>query len=287
MKYKYFLIIILFGIIGSSISCKSKDSKHTKDQAIVKVYGKYLYKDDISKIVSPGTSEEDSTNIIQTYINSWIQNQLLLHYAEEYLKDQKSEIDKKTEDFKNSLLIHQFKIQLVKVNSDSILNQSEIETYYNNHYNEFKLTNSIIRGFFVKVSNKSTGLDKFKQLLHTSNNRDIDAIISYVKTANGNYDNFMKDWSDFPSKIMKIPVAIDNSSDYLKNNRFIESNDKDYYYFLLISEYLEKGKVAPIEYAQESIVKILQKKQSNSILEKFEKEKYAEALEKGDIAFFE
>jgi len=285
MKRNRHLLLVLIGILTIVIGCNEK-SEQELQQPVAKVFGEYLYYKDIANIVSQEESAEDSAILVQTYINNWIQNKIMLHYANDYLKNQKEEIEKKTEDFKNSLLIHQFKKELIAVNSDSTLDSDEIEAYYNSHYQEFKLNYSIIRGFFIKIPENSDGIENFKKLLYSNYDRDIDEIIIYINSVNGSFEDFTKNWVDFPTAIMKIPVVVENTNNFFKTNKFIETTKNGMYYFLFISDYITKGKTMPLEYAQENIVKILQKEQSNSILDKFKKEKYSEALKSGDIEFF-
>ncbi|MEA3452520.1 MAG: hypothetical protein U9Q83_11560 [Bacteroidota bacterium] len=285
MKKNRYLLLVLIGILAVGIGCNNS-SEQESQQPVAKVFGEYLYYEDIAYIVPQEESEEDSAILIQTYINNWIQDKIMLHYANDYLKNQKDEIEKKTEEFKNSLLIHQFKKELIAANSDSTLDSDEIEAYYNAHYQEFKLSYSIIRGFLIKIPEDSDGIDSFKDLLYSNYDRDIDEIIIYINTVNGSFEDFTKNWVDFPTAIMKVPVAVDNSNNFCKTHKYVEATENGVYYFLFISNFVTKGKIAPLEYAQDNIMKILQKEQSNAILDKFKKDKYAEALKSGDIEFF-
>ncbi len=286
MRRTFLVVFIVLGILSLEMGCVGKTKNKVKEQPIVKVFGDYLYQKDIKNLVPKGSSAEDSANLVQTYVNNWIQNKLMLHFAEEYLKSQKKEIEKKTEDFKNSLLIHQFKLQLVKINSDSSLSSEQIERYYNIHYQEFRLNSSIIKGFFIKIPVKSEGIDNFKKILHSSDESNMDEMVSYVNSVHGNFEDFTKNWVNFPATIMKIPIAIEKPDEFLRTHKFIEATDKNYYYLLFVSDYIERGKVAPIDYARESIIKILQKEKSIAILKQFQKNKYNEALKEGDIEFF-
>jgi hypothetical protein len=284
MKIKSLIAILL--VWSFVYSCSRENKKHQEGDVVVKVYDKYLYKSDLRQIVPKGESAEDSANIVQTYINNWIQNQLMLHFAEEYLQSQKKEIEEKTEDFKNALLIHQFKLKLVEVNTDSLVNMSDVEQYYNSHYNELLLHNNIVKGYLLRVPKDAKGLTDFKKLLSHSDGNDLDAIIGYVKSVGGKFDDFTRQWVQFSSVIMKMPLVVENENDYFKKNQ-IEVTDGNNFYYMSIIKRAKKGTVAPLDYAKSRIMKILSQKKSSAIVEKFKEQKYKEALKKGEIVFYD
>ena len=80
MKFlKLFIIIIFFFSINACNKGKNEEKKDS--EPIVKVFDHYLYSSDIEGLVSNGTSYEDSINIVDAYINNWIQDKLMLYYA--------------------------------------------------------------------------------------------------------------------------------------------------------------------------------------------------------------
>ncbi len=280
---KIFSIIFIFLLI----SCSNEDDiTKTDQQPLVKVFDNYLYMSDIQKIIPNNASLVDSANIVQTYINNWVQNQILLHYADTYLNDQIDDIEQKAEDFKESLIIHNFKDELVNANTDSIISNDQISNYYNAHNQDFKLGGAIITGFLVIVPKTSANIVDIKQLLENSNENDIDNIISYCNSVNGIFDDFTNNWVKLSDKIMKIPYAISDENYTLRTNKYLEASDDNYLYFIYFSNYINKGNIAPLEYVKDDISKILIQTQTNKIVNEFKQQKYDEALQQGNIVFY-
>src|SRR6187549_2744486 len=75
----------------SFISCNyfRKPEPDRPVTAVARVYDKYLYTNDISRMITPGTSKEDSVLMANSYIQSWIKQQVILHKAETNLDDEK------------------------------------------------------------------------------------------------------------------------------------------------------------------------------------------------------
>jgi len=283
-KYLNILLLILVVFIGS---CSNEtESINTNEQPVVQVFDSYLYSSDIQNIIPQGVNVTDSANISQTYINNWIQNKIMLHYANDYLTNQLDDIDKKTQDFKQSLMIHKFEDELVAINSDSVISNDQINVYYNTHVNEFKLTNSIIKGFFVMMPINTPDINIFISKLKQSTQDDIDEILSCTNSSSGFFEDFTHNWNDFSEKIMKLPYAVPNEIYFLNTNKYAEAQDDSYFYFLYISNYIPKGEIAPIEYVSSNIKQILLQTQTNQIINQFKQEKYDEAMQQGNIIFY-
>jgi hypothetical protein len=274
-------VLILFLLLLFLFACK-KDKEPNK-HALVKVFDQYLYQEDLATLIPQGTSSEDSIRIVENYLDSWVKNQLMLHYANQYLQEKMDEINKQIEDFKNYLLIHEFKDLLFEINADTINNQ-DIENYYNEHGNDFILQHSLVKGFMFKLPKDSPDLKDFLKNLENSETADIDVITAFIKSHSGKIDNFSNEWRKLPDIMMSIPIAVGNEAYFLQQG-IHEVYDDSTYYYVNFTNYVLKGNVAPIDYVKATIIKVLQQKQQTNILNKFQEEKYNEAIKKGDIEY--
>jgi hypothetical protein len=282
MKNYFIYLLLPFLII---YSCKNK-GKNDLNEPIVKVYDKILYKSDILGLLNNNMSKDDSLNVVQSYINSWTQDQLLLHNATEYIKDSQAEIDKKVEEFKNSLIIHKFKEKLIKVNLDSNINNQLIEDYYKTHIDEFKLSSPIVKGFYLKVKISSSEIENFKIIARDSDNKDYDEIVLYINKNNGLFENFTQNWMVLQDLLLKIPIITQNNNINLSKSFYIELTDENYYYFLFISEYVLSGIPAPLEFVRTQINNILLQKEINNIIEEYKQNIYKKATDEGAIKYY-
>ena len=261
-KYIYTIIILIF------ISCNNKEVI-TDKTPLVKVYDKYLYLEDIENFPK-NLSTEDSSSYLSNYIDNWVKEQLLLLKAEKYLTDEQDDIEKKIEDFRTSLFIHKYKKRFISQKLDTIVTMKEVTDYYELYSKELKLQKNAIQGYFIKISIKEPELDLLKQMLHSGNPNDIINIETFCMDKNAYYDNFNTTWKYFSAISSIIPYKIESQKFFLQSYRYIETEDKNYYYFLKINDYKFKDEIAPLIFYQENIKSIILNKRSKLMIEELE-----------------
>ena len=78
--------------------------KSGEENPIARVNDSYLYQDDIKDVVPKGTSKEDSIFMVNTYINRWARQLLLMDGALVNLSEKKQDnFSKLVEQYKNDL----------------------------------------------------------------------------------------------------------------------------------------------------------------------------------------
>jgi hypothetical protein len=80
-----------------------KSSETADSKVIARVFDKYLYLSDVSNIVPKGTSKNDSIVILRNFVNSWVQQQVILKKANDNLEEEQKDVDQKLEEYRNSL----------------------------------------------------------------------------------------------------------------------------------------------------------------------------------------
>jgi hypothetical protein len=276
-----FVIFILF--IGTA--CDGLQNKN-KEVPIVKVYDKSLYKSDIAETVPEGVRRQDSFQLSKQYIYQWIKNQLLLRKAELNLTDEEKDVSQEIEDYRTSLLIYKYKDKLIKHKLDTALSRSEILSYYSNNKINFKLQNTIVKAYYVKVPHVYSGIDKLKYWCDTTNTEKIKKLNSYCRQYAIEYipndrwieiaeiNNFLKkETHDLPHNIRK--------------GQIIESKDESFYYLLYIIDKRDKNEIAPLKYVENRIKNILINKNKNKFLRNLEEQIYSNAMNNGNIKFYE
>ena len=142
MRKRVFIIIsVLF------LSCSNFTST-SNDKLVSRVGDNYLYESDI-----PDFSDfEDSLIRKKDFIDSWARENIFFDLSIVNL-DPKSitSLDELVEKYKKDLYINSYKDILVNSRVDSIITEEEINNYYNQNLNNFKLNEELIKFRFVKV----------------------------------------------------------------------------------------------------------------------------------------
>ena len=77
-----------------------------------------------------GLSALDSGRLIDKYIDDWIKKQLLIIKANEELSISEINIDRKVEDYRYALIMHEFEKIYIRSHLNTQVTQEEIESYY-------------------------------------------------------------------------------------------------------------------------------------------------------------
>ncbi len=287
LLYRSLIFLALISLIAVSCQRKPKMDKLEKDKPVAKVYDKYLMLSDLKKVIPDNLSPEDSSYEAENYINKWIRKQLLVNMAENYLKDEKPEIDKKVEAFRQSLLIHTFKNKIVAEKLDTAISADEIAQYYEAHKDEFILNQPVIQGYFIKLPlDKADAIDEIKSLTRYNLPENINKAQEIVKKNQGVFIDFRNKWKYFSEVLMMIPYSVNNPEYFLQNHRYIETDDDHYYYYLRITDFILSKETMPLELCSDQIRKILINERGEKVFQDIENKLYTDGIKKGNVKIF-
>jgi len=113
------LVVFLFNSCNYFV-VQEKEEKSSEIIAIVNTAK--LFKEDLKNVLPQNISKEDSTVLMNSFINDWAIKQLLLNKAENNnsLKDI-NEIKDLVNDYRESLLINNYKEMLIKQQLDTVI----------------------------------------------------------------------------------------------------------------------------------------------------------------------
>lgn len=285
MKHSY---IFLLPLVLLLISCSDNATHGDVDMTrlpIVTVGERTLYKSELNNIVPYGTSPEDSLTLIKTYIQSWVNDQIMYDKAQQNVVDE-ARINSLVEEYRRSLVIGSYKEQLLTRMLGTKEIEGEIQAYFKQNGSQFKLPENLIKGLYLKVPKSSSQLANFCKWYKLSTDDAINNIEkNSLKNAAG-YDYFYNRWVSFDDVIGNIPIGISNQEHYLQSNKAIEVRDSSFVYLLNIKEYKLKGSPAPYEYVKEQIAEIIKERKRAEFLEQMQKELLDRAVAEGEIKFY-
>ncbi|NCD40842.1 MAG: hypothetical protein EOL88_01995 [Bacteroidia bacterium] len=272
-------IVTIFMLPG----CNS--AKFNKD-AVARVGDVFLLTSEIKGLVPPGASATDSLQITRNYINTWIRKQTILQHAKKNLPADLLEFNKKLEDYKNSLIIYTYQKELIRQQLDTVVNEEEIITYYENNRTNFELKENILRLDYIIIQKDSAEKKLIHKLLLSDSITDRQQLEEWCKQKQAEYYLDEEEWIFFNDLIKYIPVTTYNQEQFLANNTYIELNDSVNYYYLRIKDYKIKESLSPLDFEKENIRMILQNKRKSMLLEKMEKELFDQALKSNKIELY-
>jgi hypothetical protein len=277
-------ILILVVIVLFS-ACKERNIEN-EDVILAQVHNKQLYQSDLKSLFNPNITNEDSVIIAKNYINDWIKKQLMLQKAEMYLSDESKDIEKQIEDYRSSLLIFKYKQELINQKLDTVVTEEEIENYYNEYSANFILNHNIVKALFLKVSKEAPEIEKVRWWYKSTSPENISRLEDYCYQYATKFDNFDDKWIPFNNILLEIPINTEDQERFLRYNKYIETEDDLFYYFVKINEYKLKSSVQPLEYANLKIKSILLNKRKLAFIEELENTVYNEALNHNEFIIY-
>ena len=292
LKTKYLYRIFTTAILSVLFlfSCKPSKKEEENRTPLAHVYDLYLYETDIADLVPKGSTSQDSVLLVKRYINNWVREKLLIKKAEDNLTDTLKEvmdIDKKLEDYRNSLITYAYESELVRQKLDTFVTDEEIQKYYDKNQNNFELKDNIIKVKYIKVSKKAPDILKLKNWYRSDLPKDSIALENYCRQYAENFYLDNNTWLLFEDLLKEVPIETYNKELFLKYNRFVEVQDSANLYFLNIKGFKIKNSISPLSFEKEKIRKIVLNKRKLHLISQMKEDLFDEALKTKKVEIFE
>jgi len=284
MKILFVCSVVLLSILGGCDRLKLTSSED--DEVVASVGDKFLYKEDIKRLVRTGVSEDDSTRIVSSYVDKWVKQQLILNKAELNLTDEDKDVSKEIEDYRASLLIFKYEQQYIKEKMDTLISEEEIEEYYNNNLSNFLLDEMIVKGVYLKLPLNSPNLRNVERWYKSNKAEDSVRLADYCFQFATKFDNFDGQWISFRSIQKQLPNKLNNKERYLKYEKTITDSDSLFQYYVYIKEYKPSGEQAPMAYIKNDIEAVLLNKNKISLLNELQNNIYNTAVVRNQIKIY-
>jgi hypothetical protein len=254
---------------------------------VARVNQTYLYQDELSGIVQPGISREDSVVRMESFINSWIRKQLLIQEAAKKININEAEIERKILDYRFSLIAYEYQTLYIKQNLDTAIATAEIEQYYKQNLDNFILKQNIVRATYIKVPKTAPRTNKVKDLIFSNKEKDKTELKSYCLSFSTAYHLADSAWMVFDELVKNSPLAeIPNKVQFLKANPYYETSDDAYLYFFKVEEYRISDNISPLEFVHSDIRAIILNKRKVALARKLEEDVYNDAVNEREFEIY-
>ena len=251
---------------------------------IVEVNGDLLYAEDLMLVQPLGVSSVDSAAFAESYIKNWVQDQLFFQNAIRNIPDTK-DIDRLVENYRRSLIEHEYQRRLIEQTFSSEITEDEIERFYNENMSLFELDESLVKGLFLKISNKSHDLAEIRRLYTLKDDESFEEIEKYSIRNAGRCEFFYETWRPVAEIEVQLPPMESSLESMLKDQTSFEFKDEEYIYLLNISEFAYRGGIEPLEHARARIRGLLVNSNEVNYMRKIKEDLYQSALDKNRIIF--
>jgi len=283
MIYKSLFAFLLFLLV--LVSCRQM-KKSDQEKPVARVYDLYLYPSDLERKIPEGVPADDSSRIAGRLIDEWVREKLLLKRAEQYLSSEQKDVNKQLEEYRSSLLTFIYKQKLLSQNLDTLVNDQELQTYYDLNSSNYILDNDVVKINYVRLPLNSPQLNDVKRWYRSEIPEDLDNLEKYCVTYATNYMIHGEKWFYFANLIAATPLVVTNPTIYLNSNKNIEISDASFHYFIHIIDRVQEGQVAPLDLVKDDIRSVIINKRKIMFMEDLENSVYKDGRAKNKVEIY-
>ena len=278
-------LFILFTALCMAGCYRQNDA--VKEKPLARVFDHYLYRSDIEGVIASGVSNQDSISIVNDFIEKWIRNQLLLNKAENNLTDQEKNVAREIENYRSSLLIYAYQQNYIQMKLDTLVDESEIDTYYKENQANFILNEPLMKGLIIKLPVGAPEIYKVRRWYRSDNPEDLKQLEAYCFSHASVFDHFNENWVNVNEVVRMIPADDELLLNTLKNRQYIEIRDQNYYYFVNAKELADIGTTTPYELVKSNIHSIILNKRKVQIISDLESSIYNDARNREHFTIYQ
>lgn len=273
MKYLTFILMIL-----TMVSCQ--DVRTTKKEPIARVNETYLYKEDILELVPKNASKEDSTNIVNNYINNWATRQLFIDQAKRNLTEKElKEFDDLVAKYRSTLYINAYKNAVISKSIDLNITDEDLEAYYDKNLENFNLNEELVQLRYLHLPPDYGDIVATQRQLNRFNEEDAEELAAKKVE----YNAFSLDdstWFRLDEVVNKIPILKkQDKSRFLRKGKYTQLRDSTGVYMVKVKNVLKPNEKAPLTYIKPTIRQIILNKRKLELIKKIEKDITKDAVE--------
>lgn len=276
--------IILIGVV---VSC-GYFNKVEEEQVVARVKDNYLYRNEIEELVPEGISKADSALIVNSYINRWARQHLLMDGAQRNLTEiQQSEFQSLVNQYKNDLFTKAYLDGLVLQNIDTIISFKQAEEFYQANRESFKLNENIVKLRYINISLNALNLKEVTERLRNYDSTDR-VFLDSIKLQFNSYALNDSVWVDENEVLKKIPILDLNAKDeVLKISNFVQLKDSINLYLVKVVDKKRRYDYAPLSYVLPTIEQLVLNKRKLELTKELENDIIKDAIKTNEFEIYE
>ena len=282
-KHRTALQVGLIAVLALTLAmgCQYFSKNKTEDTILAKTSSAVLTLQQVDKIMPDNLKGDDSVQFLQSYVDKWIHNQLLLERAIANIDaDGYESVENMVNDYRTALLVYKYQQLYIEQNLDTLVLDSQIADHYEKYGNNFLLDSCAVKAVIVQIPKSLPDGNQIRTLMRSTRPDDFVKLEEYCYKNARNFDAGL-DWRYLSDAVRQLPRgSISNPLAVAKNGRFVEAQDSLYNYFFMVKDFLDVNEQAPLVFAREKIREILLNHRKNDLIRNLEIKIYVDAANK-------
>lgn len=259
-------------------SCDFIEESNEKE-VVARVDNIYLYKEDISGLLTDNTSGEDSALIVSNYIRRWATQQLLIERAKVNIDlEKQKEFDKLVENYKNELYAKAYTDAIIMRQLDTTIPFGAAKAYFDENGKNFRLNEDLVKLRYINLTKDNTDLEEIKESFQRFEEEDKQTLLEMAIQFKS-YSLNDSVWVRITEVYDKIPLLnLENNTGWLKKEDFIQLEDSLEVYLISVKEARLRNEQAPLSYILPTIEQILLNNRKLELIKELEKDITKDAI---------
>lgn len=204
-----------------------------------------------------GLSPTDKSEF-ENFLQNWTEKKLYEVELKNTYPDAYQLIQLRADRYKSDLARYELEEITLYDKMDTAVTEQEIEAYYDQHKEEFVLTDYLVRALYLKIPKDADFKKKnIQQKYLLKNNKDLDEINSYAKLYAENYYFNDSAWVYFSDLTKDIPLKRFNKDNIVLNRTKTYFTEGEFTYFLNIFDFQLKDEVPTLDFLRDDIRNIV------------------------------
>ena len=280
-------IIYIAAALLLTCSCQFIGGLLHDDDVVAKLGSRKLYRSQLEAFLPKDLPEADSVNMVAQYVNTWALEQLFQDGAEVQLSKSELDVSKELEDYRRSLLKYRYEQRFVNERLDTVVERSQIESYYNDHKDIFILQRPIVKARFLDIMKESPNLELLRKKMASSDYSDLSQVDSIAYSSALKYEDRSDDWQDVVAYARNFGVDYGTLLSRLQSNGYVQiEDDKGDVKIGYVVSLIKQGALAPLEYCEPRIKDIIINARKHDLLATLEQDLLNDALEHQQLIIY-
>ena len=261
-------VFVCFFLLTSCEYLVVQEKKETVSQIVAIVNTDKLFREDLKNVLPRNISKEDSLILVKSFIQDWAVEKLLLKGAANNSTLASFEnINKLVQDYKESLLINNYKEELIKQQLDTVISEAEVEQYYLVNNENFKLNEVLVKSKYLYFNHTINDQKEIIKLFKSDKIEDAEEL-ERQQLSFKIYQLNDSVWTELDKVLLKLPFSKEN---LLKKPRFVQKQDSLGLYLVAIKDVLNRNDIAPLSYIKPTIKEVILHKRKIELIRDIEK----------------
>ncbi|MGB5243321.1 MAG: peptidyl-prolyl cis-trans isomerase [Lutimonas sp.] len=263
-----FLILFVTLFIG----CKKE---MPIENAVARIDDKFLSIEEFKASLPSNYTKDDSIQLRSSIINNWATNELLLDKAKLNIGDDQKEIEKLVDNYRKELLIERYKEALLNKLLDTIVTESDLESFYLANKDIYRLSEDLVRLKFIMFDKNLKNADEFEKLFKSESKEDLTEL-NDRKLELKMFSLNDSIWVSYKLVSERLPFLEEINK--LKKDTFLKKEDSLGVYLVALKDILYINETAPRSYVEPTVKKMILHKRKLDLFRDIEKSLLSEAV---------